>query len=50
MVAVSHGLLGRIIRGVYLGLPKEQALALPVPQDVIWHLHDGGIDAMKAGQ
>jgi len=50
VVAISHGLLGRIIRGVYLGLPKEQALALPVPQDVIWHLHNGRIDAKKAGQ
>lgn len=37
IIAVSHGLLSRIIRGIYLGLPQEQALQLPVPQDVIWH-------------
>ncbi|AOH85685.1 phosphoglycerate mutase [Sphingomonas panacis] len=46
VIAVSHGLLGRIIRGVHLGLPKAQALQLPVPQDVIWHLHSGKIDAL----
>jgi broad specificity phosphatase PhoE len=46
VIAVAHGLLGRIIRGTYLGLPKDQALQLPVPQDVIWHLHSGKIDAL----
>jgi broad specificity phosphatase PhoE len=29
-IAVSHGLTGRIIRGAYLGLAREQALSLPV--------------------
>jgi probable phosphoglycerate mutase len=46
VVAVSHGLLGRILRGVYLGLSAEQALSLPVPQDVIWRMADGGIEAI----
>jgi broad specificity phosphatase PhoE len=48
VVAVSHGLLGRIIRGVYLGLPREDALSLPVPQDVIWRMADGRIEAIGA--
>ena len=26
VVAVSHGLVGRLIRGAYLGLPREEAL------------------------
>ncbi|KAE9412574.1 hypothetical protein Angca_007898, partial [Angiostrongylus cantonensis] len=30
-IAVSHGLFGRIIRGVYLGLPRAEMLTLPVP-------------------
>jgi len=47
VIAVSHGLLSRIIRGVYLGLPKEEALRLPVPQDVIWHLRSGTINALE---
>jgi len=46
VVAVSHGLLGRIIRGVYLGLPGEEALQLPVPQDVIWRLARGTVVAL----
>lgn len=44
VVAVAHGLIGRIIRGVYLGLSKAEALCLPVPQDVIWRLHNDKID------
>ncbi len=48
VVAVSHGLFGRIIRGVYLGLAAQEALSLPVPQDVIWRLADGRIEAIAA--
>jgi probable phosphoglycerate mutase len=44
VIAVSHGLIGRIIRGSYLGLPKDEALALPVPQNVIWRLAGGRIE------
>jgi probable phosphoglycerate mutase len=39
-VAVSHGLIGRIIRGAYLRLAREQSLSLPVSHQVIWHLTD----------
>ena len=45
-VIVSHGLIGRIIRGAYANLSMAEALALPVPQDVIWHLHDRRIEAI----
>ncbi len=41
VIAVSHGLLGRILRGVYLGLSRDDALRLPVPQDAIWRLAGG---------
>lgn len=47
VIAVSHGLIGRIVRGVYLGLPKHDALALPVPQDIIWRLHNGQIEPIS---
>jgi probable phosphoglycerate mutase len=40
-VAVSHGLVGRIIRGAYSGLSRTEALSLPVPQDTIWRLSNG---------
>lgn len=46
VVAVTHGLLGRLIRGAYLGLAREAALCLPVPQDVIWRMSDGAIEAI----
>ena len=46
VVVVSHGLLGRLIRGRYLGIDKEDALRLPVPQDVIWRMAHGGREAI----
>ena len=46
IVAVSHGLIGRIIRGAYLGISKTEALSLPVPQDIVWRLHNGQISAI----
>jgi broad specificity phosphatase PhoE len=45
-VAVSHGLVGRIIRGAYLGLTREQTLSLPVPQEIIWHLVEHRVEAL----
>ena len=47
IVAISHGLLSRVTRGVYLGLPQAEALALPVEQGVIWHLHAETIDTYE---
>ena len=46
VVAVSHGLLGRVIRGSYLGIDKDEALRLPVPQDVIWRLAEGRVETI----
>lgn len=40
-IAVSHGLSGRIIRGLYLGLPRDKMLRLDVPQDGVFLLADG---------
>ncbi len=48
-LAVSHGLLSRVIRGVYSGLSKTEALSLPVPQDVIWRLSNGRIESISVG-
>ena len=38
---ISHGLFGRILRGVFLGLSKREMLELPVPQDGFYRLDDG---------
>lgn len=46
VVAISHGLLGRLVRGTYLGLTEDEALRLPVPQDVIWRMANGRAEAI----
>lgn len=48
VVAVSHGLTGRVIRALYLGLGIEEMMELPVPQDTVWHLHGGRIEGLQA--
>jgi len=47
-IAISHGLFGRILRGVFLGLSKQEMLALPVPQDGFYRLHDHSCDLITA--
>jgi broad specificity phosphatase PhoE len=44
LVAVAHGVVTRVLRGLYAGLPRSVALSLPVPQDVIWRLAGGRIE------
>jgi probable phosphoglycerate mutase len=48
VVAVTHGLVSRLIRGAYPDLPVDEALALPVPQGVIWRLAEGRIETLHA--
>lgn len=38
IIAVSHGVVTRVLRGLYAGLPRADALRLPVPQDRIFRL------------
>ncbi|MCY1232056.1 hypothetical protein D9M72_445260 [compost metagenome] len=40
-VAISHGLFGRLVRGVYAGLSRREMLELPVPQNGFYRLCDG---------
>lgn len=47
-VAVTHGIVSRVARGLYAGLPRATALTLPVPQDKIFRLCDGGIEELAA--
>ncbi len=44
LVAVSHGVTGRVIRGLYAGLDREKALKLPVPQDAVFRLAGGEVE------
>ena len=48
VIAVSHGLFGRVIRGVYGRLKPATMLSTPIPQDVIWHLRDGEVHPIPA--
>jgi hypothetical protein len=36
------------LRGLYAGLPRDDALRLPVPQDCIFVLAEGRIDEIPA--
>lgn len=48
VIAVTHGLIGRLLRGLYAGIDEATTLALPIPQDTIWHLRNGTIAAIVA--
>jgi broad specificity phosphatase PhoE len=43
-VAISHGLTGRLVRGVYMGMSKREMLELAVPQTGFYRLYDGRIE------
>lgn len=44
LVVVSHGVSGRVLRGLYAGLPRDEALTLEVPQDAVFRLSGGAIE------
>ncbi len=44
VIVVSHGGSGRVVRGAYLGLPREEALAQEAPQDAVFRLASGSIE------
>jgi len=44
VIAVSHGVSGRVLRGLYAGLARDDALALEVPQDAVFRLSGGRIE------
>jgi broad specificity phosphatase PhoE len=46
VIAVSHGVAGRVIRGLYLGLAFEGFARLPAPQDAFFRLAEGRVERM----
>jgi probable phosphoglycerate mutase len=44
MIVVTHGIVTRVLRGLYSGLPRAVALRLPVPQNRVFRLAKGLID------
>jgi probable phosphoglycerate mutase len=46
-IVVAHGIVTRVMRGLYAGLPRHIALRLPVPQDCIFRLADGRVEQIE---
>lgn len=44
LVVVTHGIVTRLLRGLYAGLPRAAALMLPVPQDRVFRLAGGSVE------
>lgn len=44
VIAVSHGVAGRVLRGVYAGLSRDATVRQDVPQDAVFRLSGGRID------
>jgi probable phosphoglycerate mutase len=45
-IVVAHGLVSRVLRGLYAGLPRAEALMLPVPHDRVFRLSAGVIQTL----
>ena len=48
MIVVTHGVAGRILRGLYAGLKPAQIPALDEPQDAAYRLHRGRFEKIAA--
>lgn len=48
-IIVSHGGMGRLIRGAYANLPRAEILTLDLPQDAVFRLRNGQIERIEAG-
>jgi broad specificity phosphatase PhoE len=44
LIAVSHGGASRVLRGLYMGLAKDDALQLQMPQDAVFRFSNGEIE------
>ncbi|NFV81262.1 histidine phosphatase family protein [Magnetospirillum aberrantis] len=50
MVVVSHGVAGRVLRGLHMGIDPDQALSAgESPQDAIFRLRPGHIERISCG-
>ena len=46
VIAVSHGVTSRLIRGLFGGIAVSDALTVEVSRDVVFRLHDGLVDCI----
>jgi broad specificity phosphatase PhoE len=47
LIVVSHGVAGRLLRGAYAGLSREDVLNQDVPQDAIFRLSGGQVERLE---
>ena len=47
LIVVAYGVVSRVLRGLYAGLPRRVALRLPVPQDCVFRLADGRVEEIE---
>ncbi len=50
MIVVAHGLLGRILRGIYAGLSPDALWQQDMPQDAFFRLQDGTLTRIECMQ
>jgi probable phosphoglycerate mutase len=48
LIVVSHGLAGRVLRGAYSGLPREEIMALYEPHGSVYRLTGGVVHEFAA--
>lgn len=48
VIVVCHGVVTRVLRGLYTGMPRDAALRLAVPQDRIFRLSSGALQEIAA--
>ena len=41
-ILVTHGISGRVLRGLHAGLERQETVNLPVPSDTFFTLHEDG--------
>ena len=46
-IVVTHGIVSRVLRGLYARLPREAALILPVLQNRIFRMSNGAIEEIR---
>ena len=49
LIVVSHGAAGRVMRGLYAGLPKDEITTLAQPQDGYFRLAGGEVGEIQVG-
>lgn len=47
VIVVTHGIVSRVLRGIYASLSRSDALRLPVQQNKIFKLSDGSIEELE---